>query len=340
MILVSGGTGMLGAHLLFELLKSIPKVKAIKRPSSKLSKTRKIFSFYTSNVDELFEKIEWIDADLSDYYSIENALLGATHVYHCAAMVSFNQTDRDKMKETNVRGTANLINACLAKNIEKLVHVSSIAALGKSKKGEITNEDNLWKNNIVSAYSVSKYQSELEVWRGIAEGLNTAIVNPSVILGPGDWSQGSPTLFPLVAKGMKFYTHATNGYVGVNDVCRAMILLMESPINSERFILNANNLSYLDLFSLIAKSVGAPPPYIEAKPWMLNLAWRTNKLYSIFSRKASQFNQSTAKSFLNASLYSSEKIIKALKFNFSDLKNVIDNTGDIYLNDQHKKIKN
>ncbi len=215
---------MLGAHLIFDLLQSNQRIRAIKRSTSDLNTVRKIFSYYSDQSETLFEKIEWVDADLLDVYSIEESLKDVSQVYHCAAMVSFNKKDQQRMTENYVQGKANLINACIHMGIKKLVHVSSIAALGRAEKGEKTTEKTPWKDSDKdSPYSISKYQSELEVWRGIAEGLNAVIINPSVILGPGDWSKGSPSFFPLIAKGMKFYSQGINGYVGVKDVCRVMV---------------------------------------------------------------------------------------------------------------------
>lgn len=332
MILVTGGTGMLGAHLLYELVQKNPIVKASKRISSDLSSIKKIFSFYSKDPDSLFNKIEWFDIDLLDYYSIEEALKGVSQVYHCAAMISFNKKDQQLMLDNNVKGTANLVNACLVSNIEKLVHVSSIAALGRAEDGEAATEKTPWKDSDKdSSYSISKYQSELEVWRGIAEGLNAVIVNPSVILGPGDWSKGSPSFFPLIAKGMKFYTHATNGYVGVQDVCSVMTHLMNSKISNERFVLNAENLTYLEVFNMIAKSIGAKFPSIEAKPWMLNLGWRLAKVPALFSGKTPQFTRSTASSFMNSHEYSSQKLEETIGFEFTAMQKVIREIGEIYL---------
>lgn len=337
MNLVTGGTGMLGAHLLFDLLNKGEKVRAIKRTSSDLKIVRKIFSFYTSQSDQLFEKIEWVDADLLDVFSLEDALEGIRQVYHCAAMVSFNKKDQQRMLENNVTGTANLVNACLKERIYKLVHVSSIAALGRAEKGETTTEKTPWKDSDKdSPYSISKYQSELEVWRGIAEGLNAVIINPSVIIGPGDWSKGSPSFFPFIAKGMKFYSQATNGYVSVRDVSKVMMVLMGIDISGERFIVNAEDLTYLELFNMIAKSTHSNYPSIEAKSWMLNLGWRLAKIPSLFTRKTPQFTRSTAHSFMHSYSYSSQKLEDAIGFEFTAMQKVIGETGALYLLSESK----
>lgn len=334
MILVTGGTGLVGAHLLFDLLQKEDKVCAIKRSHSSLKQLEQIFSFYTSSPQNFLSKIEWIEAELLDYFSLEEALKGISKVFHCAAMVSFKKKDKQKMLTANIEGTKNLVNACLHHNIEKLVHVSSIAALGRAEKGESANEKTPWKDGDKdSPYSISKYQSEMEVWRGIAEGLNAVIVNPSVILGPGDWSKGSPSFFRMMAKGIKFYSHGMNGYVYVRDVSRAMIILMDSEISGERFVLNGEDLTYLEFFNMMAKSLNVPFPSIEAKAWMMNLAWRGAYIKGLFTGKTPELTKSTARSFMSSYSYSSEKIEKSIGFEFTAMQKAIQLIGDCYLKD-------
>lgn len=334
MILVTGGTGMLGAHLMYDLLQSHQKIKAIKRTSSNLGIVRKIFSFYTDQAESLFKRIEWIDGDMLNYYSLEEAMKGVQQVYHCAAMVSFSKKDLKTMMLNNVEGTKNLVNACLHKGIDKLVHVSSIAALGRAEKGEATTEETPWKDGDKdSAYSISKYQSELEVWRGIAEGLKAVIVNPSVILGPGDWSKGSPSFFKLIDKGMKYYSEGLNGYVYVRDVSRAMIQLMESEISEERYILNGEDLTYLEFFNMMAKTLGKDYPKIEAKKWMMEVAWRGAWIKGLLTGKSPEFTKSNAKSFLNSYSYSNEKLVNDIGFEYTALQQAIYLIGEIYKKD-------
>ena len=331
MILVTGGTGLLGAHLLYDLAQREQHIKAIKRNGSSLDTVRKIFGYYTSGVDDVWEKIEWIDADLMDYFSLEDAMEEVDNVYHCAAVVSFHKKDSHLMKETNIKGTRHIVNACLAKGIKKLVYVSSIAALGRAENMEITTENTAWKDSDKnSPYSLTKHGGELEVWRGIAEGLSAVIVNPSVIIGPGDWTQGSPELFSLVEKGLKFYTHGTNGYVYVRDVSKAMIELMESHISGERFIVNGEDLSYLELFNMMAKAMKRKHPSIEVKPWMIAFAWRAYKVKSWISGKPPAVTKATARSSMQSFSYSSEKLINTLDFKFTALQRAIQLTANCY----------
>jgi len=207
MIFVTGGTGLVGAHLLYELVKDGKKVKALKRETSDLLQVKRTFSFYTDNSEELFNRIEWVNGDLLDYFSFEKLLTGVSVIYHCAAMVSFQAKDRKSMITNNVEGTTNLVNAALEKNVSRICHVSSVAALGRLKNGEpVTENTNWFPSKKVSGYSESKYFSETEIWRGIEEGLDAVIVNPSIIFGPAKWENGSARMFKTIWDGLKFYT--------------------------------------------------------------------------------------------------------------------------------------
>ena len=331
MILVTGGTGLLGAHLLFDLLKTQDTVRAIKREHSNLKTITKIFSYYTQEPQVFLDRIEWVDAEITDYISVEDALIGVHQVYHCAAMVSFQKKDEELMREINVGGTKNIVNACLYHQVDKLVHVSSIAALGRAEVHETTTEDTPWKDSDEkSAYSLSKYASELEVWRGMAEGLNAVIINPSVILGPGDWNNGSPQLFKLVDKGLKYYTNGTNGYVYVCDVSLIMIKLMNSPIIGQRFIVNAEDLSYQSLLKMIARSLGKETPKTEAKPWMLHIAWRAFRIKSLLTGKPPSVTKSTARTSVQHYKYSSQKLLDKLGFRFTLIKEAIEKIGELF----------
>jgi dihydroflavonol-4-reductase len=249
MILVTGGTGMLGAHLLYKLTKSNSKIRATKRKSSDLSMVERIFSYFDNDYKSLFEKIEWMEADILDPESILTVMKDVDFVYHSAAMVSFDPSDYDKLLHVNIKGTKNVVNAALEHGVKKFCHVSSTSALGDAINGESITEETFRNPKMKhSGYSISKYLSELEVWRGITEGLNAVIVNPSVVLGAGNWETGSPSIFSAVNDGMRFYTEGSMGYVDVVDVVEIMIRLMESEISGERYIVSAENISFKDFF--------------------------------------------------------------------------------------------
>lgn len=327
MILVTGGTGLVGTRLLFDLVADGKRVRAIKRKSSSLAMFERIFHILSPSADELVKKIEWVQGDVQDYISLEPAMNDVEYVYHCAAVVSFDPKDKPMMMRINVEGTANVVNVALANNVKKLCFVSSVAALGRAEENTMIRESADWIDSAEnSVYAVSKYAAEREVWRGIAEGLNAVIVNPSIIIGPGDPKKSSAKLLATARKGNPFYTEGVNAFVDVRDVSRAMIMLMESTIVNERFILNEGNYSYRHIFELMAEAFGKKPPKTEVKPWMFEILWRLDKLRSMVSGSSPLITRETARTSGKRYLYSNEKIRKALDFNFIPLdKSVSDN---------------
>lgn len=312
MIVVTGATGFLGSELVRQLLDSGKPVRALKRE--------------TSVIPEILKgrAIEWVDADILNYFSLEDAFEGAHVVYHCAAFISFDPADKKKLQKINVEGTANVVNVCLQKGIRKLVHVSSVAAIGEPKPGNPATENDHWKfDNRQHDYSVSKYESEMEVWRSIAEGLNAVIVNPSLIIGKNAGNKGSGQLFETVSKGLKFYTRGSCGLVDVEDVAKSMIGLMESDISAERFLINAENWSYNRLFTETARQLGIKPPATEAKPWMMAIAWRAAGLVSLLTGKHFSLTKNTARSALKKHEYVNEKIKSAIGIEFKPIKQTI-----------------
>ncbi len=264
MILITGATGTLGSHLLYQLLQNNDKIVALYRSSIKKNRVLDVFGYYTNQSKIFFDKIIWRKADITDIYSLEDAFEGIDKVYHCAAYIDFRNKKFEKYYEINSKGTANIVNIAIDKKIKKLVHVSSIAAIGTKEEGFSLEEDFPNPDEITSFYSKSKYYSELEIWRGIEEGLNAVIVNPSVILAPYFLEENRKKLFRRIFnKGIKYYSCGIKGFVGIDDVVRIMILLMESEISKERFILNAQNLSFKELFDIVSDKIEKPRPRIK-----------------------------------------------------------------------------
>lgn len=332
MILVTGGTGLVGSHLLFDLAKKGENIRALKRENSSLQDVRDCFAYYSDKADELFDKIEWVNGDMLDTDSLDDALEGITKVYHSAALVSFKKADKNLMKNINVEGTRNIVDACLDHKIEKLCFVSSVAALGTpEEKEDIVSETTPWSpEDKRSGYSISKFNSELEVWRGIEEGLDAVIVNPSIILGPGQWHKGSSLLFTTVAKGMKYFTRGITGYVDVRDVSKAMVQLMDSDIKNERFLLNADNCSYEFIFKSIAKALNLPEPQKYASPLLTGIGWRLAYLKKIFLFQEPGFTRATARSSHNRTYYSNQKIKDTLNFEFITVEDSIKDAAKHY----------
>ena len=333
MILVTGGTGLVGAHLLYKLSLTEPKIRAIYRSEKKIDKTRRVFSYFTKDVDTLFNKIEWVEGDILNVPKLEEVFQGITKVYHSAALVSFDPNDYYKLRKTNIEGTANIVNLCLANQIKKLCYVSSIAVLGKEGNDIITERTDWNPNADNSVYSITKYGAEMEVWRGTQEGLNAVIVNPGIILGGGFWKLGSGALFRKIYQGMKYYTTGLLGYVDVNDVVNGMILLMNNEISNERFIMVADNWSFKDFSVMVANKLNVIPPKKEAKLWHLQLAWRLDWLNYFFNRKYRKFTKQMASSLQNNCVFSSDKLKNELKFNFTPVEKSIAETCELFLKD-------
>lgn len=327
MILVTGGTGLVGAHLLVHLAEQgESNLRAIYRNAKHIKKTKALFEWYQKS--DLFNTIEWVRADILDIPSLEIAFEKVQYVYHCAACISFNPDDEDQLRKVNIEGTANIVNFCIDKKVTKLCHVSSIAALGDlglaQNETHITEETE-WNPEVShSDYAISKYGAEMEVWRGYQEGLNAVIVNPGVILGPGFWNQGSGAFFTSIKKGFPFYTTGSTGYVAVTDVVKTMRLLMHSDSTGERFILISENITYQNIIFKIAEKIGAKKPNLEAKPWLLNLAWRLDWILSTFLRTKRKISKLSAQSLINKDQISNEKIKTYLNYTFETIDTYLD----------------
>jgi len=323
MILVTGGTGLVGAHLLIHLVENGDAVRAIYRNVATIEKTKSLFSLY--NKELLFEKVDWIQADIIDIPSLEIAFENIEYVYHCAALISFNPKDENLLRKINIEGTANIVNFCITKNIKKLCFMSSISALGDLKENEkIRTEESEWNPELPhSDYAISKYGAEMEIWRGQQEGLETVILNPAVILGPGFWEQGSGLLFKRVASGLSFYTKGVTGFIAVPDVVRIAAELMNSNYSNERFTLIAENIDYEDLLYSIADSLSVKRPSIHASPFFIEIAYRIDWFISTAFRQKRRFDQATTKASYAMNYFSNEKIKKTLGTEFIDIHEYI-----------------
>ncbi|TYB70666.1 NAD-dependent epimerase/dehydratase family protein [Bizionia saleffrena] len=334
MILVTGGTGLVGAHLLFTLVNSKKKVRAIYRNEKKFDHVKRIFSYYTATPEDLFNRIEWVEADLNDIPSLTDAFDSITHVYHCAALVSFEPDKFDLLQKTNIEGTANIVNFCVSNGIKKLCYVSSVATIGEPKKGQPATEKTEWNpESDNSVYALTKYGAELEVWRGTQEGLDAVIINPGVIIGPGIWHYGSGSIIKTVAKGLPYYTSGSMGYVGINDVVTSMITAMESTIINARFICVTESWSYKKFLTTTALLLGVKPPNKEAKPWLLQLGWRLDWLRHALTGKRRKLTGHLVASLQSQSLYDNTKIKETLSITFTSLQTQLETTCSQYIKD-------
>lgn len=323
MILVTGGTGLVGSHLLHHLSLQNDEIRAIYRTKSSLEKVKQVFLSYTNDAT-FFEKIEWFQADITDIPSMIPAFKNVKHVYHCAAFISFNAKDYRQMRKVNIHGTAIVVNLAIDAKVEKLCYVSSIAAVGESLINDLITEENEWNKELDnSGYSITKFGAEMEVWRASQEGVQVVIVNPGVILGSGFWDTGSGKLFSQVYNGFQYYTEGITGFVSVEDVVKAMILLMKSDQRNERFILVSENKSFKELFFVIADALNVKRPVKKIVPWQTEVFWRLAWVFSRITQKEPLLSKYSARSAHHVSKYSSEKLIKALNFKFEAIENSI-----------------
>jgi dihydroflavonol-4-reductase len=327
-VLVTGGTGLLGSCVLRLLVQQGYAVRATRRTNSRMDL-----------VQDIADQVEWANADVTDLGALEDAFEGITHVIHCAAVVSFRNGDASHMHHINVDGTANVVNLCLAFGVQQLIHVSSIAAIGREKNRIHLDEKCKWvQSSANSRYAISKYASEQEVWRGQAEGLNVAIVNPAIIIGGGFWDEGSVRFFRQVDKGMPFYPIGQSGFVDVRDVARFMLLLLKYNRNGERYILSAENVPYKTFFESIALALGKKPPSIAASPFLAEIAWRVEWLREKLFNATPMVTKETARSSVSTYFYSNEKSKKAFfeGFGYRAVQTSIEETAQLYLSTKEK----
>lgn len=320
-IAVTGGTGFLGSVILRRLVEiGCTKIVAIKRPSSRMDL-----------VASVEHKVTWIEGDLLDRDDIDRLVDGSDVVIHAAAMVSFSPRDRQALLDVNISTTRDVVNACIDSGVSKLVFISSVAAIGRMQSGKTIDEASEWvKSSHNTAYAISKYHSELEVWRGQAEGLDTVILNPSIILGAGYWDSGSAAIVARVAKGMPYYGTGATAVVDVRDVADAVILAIDRDISGERMIIAGHNISYKDLFTALAKALGVSPPRKPLPRWLGSIVARVEVLRSRLFGGAPLITPETVRTSRFTSIYDNGKSIRLLGLEYRPLHQTIADIASVY----------
>ncbi|MEM9991498.1 MAG: NAD-dependent epimerase/dehydratase family protein [Bacteroidota bacterium] len=318
MILVTGGTGFLGAYLLRYLIQEgYTAIRALKRKQSTMDL-----------VADIADKVEWVESDVEDILGLEDAMRGVQKVYHVAAIVSYDSRDAERMFAVNVEGTANVVNAALQEGVQKMLHVSSTAALGKPKNGQLIDEQTAWEeDSYTTNYSRSKHFSEMQAWRGLEEGLDTVILNPSVILGSGFWDRGPAKIFKNAWNEFPFYPMGGTGFVDVRDVARMAIQLMESDIVGERFLCVAENCATATVMQKISDALGKQPPHIKATPVLQSIAWRVAYLQSLFTNRRPLITKEIARQSSKTTLYDHHKSKERLGFIYTPIDSTIQATA-------------
>ena len=322
-ILVTGGTSFLGAYIIKALVEKGYKVRAIRRNT-------KLPTFISPAI---FDKVEWVTGDVRDVMSLEDAMDGMDAVIHAAGFVSFHDSERKLMYQVNHEGTANVVNIALEKNIRRLVHISSVAALGRTAKGGHVNEEKKWEESKVNThYARSKYKAELEVWRGMAEGLEAVILNPSTILGYGDWKSGSCAIFKNIYEEFPWFTPGINGFVDVEDVATVTMMVLESDITEQRFIVNADTWTFKKLMDTIAENFGKKKPSRETTPTLMKFAWRYEKWKSFFTGSRPLLTRESARVAMSKTYFENDKLLVAFPgFSFTPLEESIKKACKKYL---------
>ncbi|HMX77913.1 MAG TPA: NAD-dependent epimerase/dehydratase family protein, partial [Chitinophagaceae bacterium] len=319
---VTGGTGFLGSYIIKLLVEKGYRVRAIRR-SSKLP---------TWMDESVFKNVEWVEGDVLDVVALEEAMEGVEAVIHSAAVVSFLKKERKTMYQVNIDGTTNVVNVMLEKNINRLVYISSVAALGRTAGGGHVNEERKWEESKINThYSITKHKAEMEVWRGISEGLNAVILNPSTILGFGDWTTGSCAIFKNIQKGISWFTPGINGFVDVEDVAKATMQILESEITEQRFIVNGHTWPFKKLQETIAENFGKKKPTRAANPFLLGIAWRIEKIKSLLTGHKPLLTKESAKVACSQTWFENEKLLNALPgFTYRPLEETIKKACDQY----------
>jgi len=333
MIFVTGATGILGRIIVLELLKKGKTVRASKRPASNIDEVRNSYQFYTENPDDFFNKIEWVNVDFDDLHSLENALIGVTEVYHCAAKVSFHPKDEKEMYHTNIKGTKSLLFACENSSVQKFLHVSSIAVLdGFNEKGELDEESEFNPKIEHSAYAISKHLSEMEVWRASAEGLNTIIINPGMIVGTGNWKQSSGELFSTFEKN-NFTFSGGSAYVDVRDVAKIAINLMEKDKFGERFILISESKKYTEIGNQIRRKLGLKDAKILSQS-LLNIGRWLNIFFGWLIPPLKMATRTNIEAVTSSNIISNQKVKDTLDYQFISVQESVDFHLNNYINDK------
>jgi dihydroflavonol-4-reductase len=330
-VFVTGASGLVGSHLVVALLQDdeIEQITCLYRSEKRKERLEKVWQFYNPKQQNLPQnKIHWVKGNILDVSLLAEQVKGHDIVYHCAAMVSFQRKDFSKLMQINREGTANMVNVALHHQVKHFCYVSSTAAIGNKDipEHELINEKGIWVNSDkTSGYALSKYSAEKEVWRGIEEGLNAVIVNPSVVIGAGNWSESSMVIFNSIKNGLKFYSPGANAFVDARDVAKIMVELVKRKISKERFLVVGHNLPFKVLFDEIAEQLDKPKPKYPVQKWLLGIAWRIAVFWSAITFSSPVITKSSAQSAFNVKKFDNSKIKKLLGYEFHNIEDTISN---------------
>jgi nucleoside-diphosphate-sugar epimerase len=339
MILLTGGTGFIGSYLLYYLLQEHESIRATRRAGSSLQHTEFIFRHLhvtdptpkNESWQQMLSRVQWVEADILDTEALSEATKGIDTVFHAAASVSFNPKKGDHTRLVNIEGTANVVNACIENSVRKLAYVSSVAALARKPDAKVNEDDELDELKFTNAYSESKYFAEMEVWRGQAEGLEVVVINPGIVLGWGNFNNGSPEMFKTIADGLKFYPPGANAFVDVRDVAKALILLnKDERATGRRFIAASANISYKQLFDQMANALGVRAPYIAAGKKLTYMVWLFAEAYAFITRGSPFVTKDMAMTSTRTYYYDTNRLVNELSYQYLPLEQTLKDTAAAY----------
>ena len=318
MILVTGATGLVGSHLLLKLIEQDRVLVALYRSESKKNSTLDFLKERTKSAK--VAEIIWRKGDVCNQPSLAVAFEGITHLYHCAAFISFAHYKQETLMEVNQQGTTNLVNLAIKHQLKKIAYISSIAALGSDTTSDSIDESTPWNaDQDHTPYAYSKFGAELEVWRATQEGVPAVIVNPGVILGTGVEGNPLELLCNQIDNRLLFYPKGATGYVTVEDVVQVLTDLMDSEIKNERFILVAENWSYEQMLHRIALIRKKRPPRIGLRKSWLQIACGLEGILSLFGKRRFM-TQALISSLCDVKHIQGNKIIQESSFKYSGIQ--------------------
>lgn len=332
MNVITGGTGSVGMHLVATWLAAGEPVRVFARPQAERSRLRNFLAHALAHDPGAFDRLEWAEGDLMDGIALEEAFAGAKRVVHAAAVVSFHRRDAVHMMRANRDGTANVVNAMLATGVGELVYISSVAALGRKPGEPVVHEETVFEDGpAVSAYARSKYRAELEVWRGQEEGLRVLVLNPVIVIGPGDYARSSAALLSQVANGLRFFPTGSNGFVAAQDVADAAWQLLQSGAWGHRFVVCGFHATYREVLDALADALETQRPRFAVRPWMAGIAWRVARLVEFVTGHPAFATRDALATSARNHRYSSEKLTNRIGLAFTPLQPAAKRAADHYL---------
>lgn len=331
MILLTGATGFLGSYFLKALLEKGVSVRALYRQPERIEVTLGFLQKFGISKQKVEERVDWFQADLLDLVRLEESFVGIDTIIHCAAVVSFHKGDRELLRKVNVEGTANMVHLSLKHRIASFCFISSVGALGHVDPPARVNEKTPWNQEKSNYYGWTKREAELEVWKGMQEGLRSLIVNPGVILGPGPWKQGSPSIYHKVQRGLRFYPPSSIGIVSAVEVTRLTLKLLEKEAFKDSFILVQGHWDYKKLLGTLRAALhGKPGRLLRLPLWLLRGISLIDSLQAGITGKPLGLTREVIRSFSWPVQYNNQKAQDLLDYTYPDLQTDLMETARKY----------